>query len=199
MYNFQIISKIIFLSVILLTFSCSSINKSSANQNLEVTKVEPLAPISAAVQESDLSTIPIPTAAANLQARKKITYEDIFQERDMSQYDKTDTSKCNSYKCAERQMRVFIWEHWKNKKRGYIAHKVNGIDITFTDHIFIEPNENEEWQISWRVERHQYSGIDEVLIDTVEANSIEQVKTKYGRNSSELVFKDKNGEIIKTL
>lgn len=200
MNTFRFVSKILFLLVILFSFSCSSANQGVENQNLQITKVEPLAPITSVIQESDLPTNIIPNPTPNIEVYGEITDEVRFQGRDMSQYNKANTSKCNSYKCIEKKMRTFIWEHWRNKKRGYIANEINGIDVTVIEHIFVEPNENGEWTIAWRVERHQYPGVAEIFIDDVFGrNSVEQVRANSNKNNWKLVFKDKDGKIIKTL
>ncbi len=200
---FRIVLKITFLSIILLNFSCSSINQNTENQDLEVTKVEPLSPTNQDFEITTKSVLPTPKANPNVKrtnVENEITDEDIFQGRDISQYNKGDTSNCNSYKCIERKMRSFIWEHWKNKKQGYISHNLQGIDVSFTDHVFIEPNEVGDWKISWRVERHQVSHTFEQFIDDfVGISSVEKVSTNSKKDRWKLVFKNKDGDVIKTL
>ncbi len=114
----------------------------------------------------------------------------------MSQYNKADTSKYYSYKCKERKMRAFIWEHWKNKKRGYMTNSFVGIDVSSVEHIFVKLNENGKWQIVWRLERHQVSGeIESFIDDFAEINSVEQVAGKSNKSDWKLVFKDEEEKL----
>ena len=188
-----------------MSFSCSSINQNTETQNLEVSKVEPIPPANQDFEITTKSVLlePTPEENPNIKSTKvenEITDEDIFRGRDMSQYNKGSTSNCNSYNCVERKMRSFIWEHWKNKKRGYITHHIQGIDVSFTDHVFIEPSESGDWKISWRMERHQVSDTFEHFIDDfVGINSVEKVLTNSKKERWKLEFKNKDGDVITTL
>jgi hypothetical protein len=93
-------------------------------------------------------------------------------------------------------VRMFIWEHWQNKKRGYIRLTFDSVDAISTSHIFIEPDANGIWQISWRIARWHAmmsSGITDLPI-------IRQVERK-GINQGEkiLVFSDSAGEVWQSL
>lgn len=177
-------------------FSCSSINKNSENQSSsEVKKVKPLAPISSVVQESDLLSNTTPTSRSDLKAKKEITGEDIFQNRNLSKYDEENTADCSTYKCVQRKMRNFIWAHWQNKKRGYIKNHLAGIDVSIADHIFIEPDEEGNWKVTWKIITNhsisEYSKFEE----TVGEVSIKKVKG----SSEKLLFKGESGEILREL
>ena len=194
MNTFQTFLKTIILFMILFDFACSSTNKNIENQNSEVTKVESLPPTSPAINDIDL----LPDSSlAKLEVSKEITNEDIFQGRDMSQYKKENTSNCNSHKCVQSKVRRFIWEHWQNKESGYIENELQGIDVSITDYIFIEPDEAGKWRVIWKVVRRQYPNND--IEELAEVNVVEQVKSEFGKNSWKLVFKDEQGKIITTL
>lgn len=47
--------------------------------------------------------------------------------------------------------RDFIWEHWQNKKRGYIRVNQDTVDYGWTTHFFIEPGVDGTWEISRKV------------------------------------------------
>lgn len=198
MNAFRLVSKILFLSVILSSFSCSSTNQSVENQNLQATKVEPLAPITAVIQESDLPTNIIPNPTSNIEIGREITDEEIFQGRDISQYNKADTSKSGSYKSTQKKMRNFIWKQWQNKKRGYIENRLAGIDAGQTDHIFIEPDEEGKWKVVWKIVRWQSPGGEDIT-DLAGINTVEQVEAKSNKSGWKLIFKDKTGEVVTTL
>ncbi len=186
--------KIILAMMILLNFSCSS-----NNQNADLTKANSLQTVNQdwGITAPELSKTPKVSTDPNLKITKiagEITNDDIFQGRDISLYEKTDTSKCNNYKCIERKMRNFIWEHWNNKKRGYIKHKLQGIDVSYTEHIFIEPDSQENWRVVWKIEHYQISDtVDKSIKEFIGINSIERVK-----GNEELIFKNDNGETVRT-
>src|SRR5262245_21698200 len=92
--------------------------------------------------------------------------------------------------------RIFIWEHWQNKKRGYIRLTYDSVDAVSTSHIFIEPDASGKWQIVWRITRWHAmmpSGID----DLPTIRRVEQI-IKNGKATS-LAFKDADGEKWQTL
>lgn len=186
--------KIILTMIILLGFSCSSNNQSS-----DLTKANSFQTVNQdwGITAPELRNTPRVSTDPNLKITKitgEITDDDIFQGRDISLYEITDTSKCGNYKCIERKMRNFIWEHWKNKKRGYIKHKLQGIDVSFTEHIFIEPDSQENWRVIWKIEHYQISDtVDKSIKDYIGINSVERAK-----ENEELIFKNDNGETVKT-
>lgn len=190
---FQTSLNIVLFSIILFNFTCSSTNSSSDKE--EVNSIQ-TANQNWGINAPELRKTPIPFDNSHIIRTKienKITVEEIYQGRDLSQYDKEVTSDCQTYKCIEKKMRNFIWEHWKNKKRGYITNQLKGIDVSFTDHIFIESMENGDWRILWRVERYQYSDIVEGYID----DYVNIISVK--KDGQKLVLKNDVGEVVKTL
>lgn len=190
---FQTSSNIVLFSIILFNFTCSSTNISSDAE--EANSIQ-MANQNWGINAPELRKMPTPFDNPYIIRKKmenKITIKEISQGRDLSQYERAETSACQTYKCVERKMRNFIWEHWKNKKRGYITHRVNGIDVSFTDHVFVESMENGNWRILWRVERYQSSDIVEAYID----DYVDIISVK--KEGRELVFKNDVGEVVKTL
>ena len=84
----------------------------------------------------------------------------IVQDRDMNLYDLGGSADTCAYiEAIEKQCqskrdwaRLFIFEHWKEKKRGYISVGYRCTDCSPTDHFFIEPDGNGEWRIAIRFE-----------------------------------------------
>ena len=52
---------------------------------------------------------------------------------------------------ALREVRRFVWEHWKAQRRGYVAITLRHSDRTATVHMFIEPDKRGRWRIVRRV------------------------------------------------
>lgn len=89
---------------------------------------------------------------------KPPTKEEIFQARDMTLYDlgkafsncAVPSSKYNKCKKEKIKAREFIWNHWKAKKRAYIAYEWTGADTGGDIHIFIEPDDKGRWFFALR-------------------------------------------------
>lgn len=200
------IAFILFLSILLFILSCATTSQNSANQDLEVKSVEPFAPINEILDANSISPELISKSEESgrfinpsetiTTIKGEITDEIILQGRDLSLYDKADTNKCSTQTCRDKKMREFVWQHWKNKKRGYVFERRQGIDLSVTTHIFIEPNEQGEWIITWKVAtNHAVLGND--ISETLGIVSVKQILSKNGRFKLEL--KNKNGETLQTL
>lgn len=128
----------------------------------------------------------------------ELTTENIEQDRDLSLYDKGGYFNCNSFqnidretcKKNERAARDFIWQHWKEKRQGYLSITYNSIDAVSTSHIFIEPKKQGSWHVAWRIVRHS----DEVN-DMPDLVAVERIENAEGKNSYSLVFRDKDGDV----
>lgn len=80
----------------------------------------------------------------------------VFEGRDMSPYDEGGRQGCGREerntapsKC-ERSMekaRRFIADHWKKRKRGYIAVANTSDKAEWVTHLFIEPAKNGSWRM----------------------------------------------------
>lgn len=79
------------------------------------------------------------------------TAADIAQGRDLSRYDKIELQDSEhrhpgQISRALAQARIFLWEHWRNQKRGYLILTMSSVDHTGTAHVFIEPDDSGRWR-----------------------------------------------------
>lgn len=130
----------------------------------------------------------------------------IAQGRDLQLYDQAGHFNCRRWTTTvskdphETKKRIeesyavarnFIWEHWQNKKRGYLRLTADSVDAAATLHIFIEPDITGRWQIVRRIAR-----VHAMMPSTVDESPIIRVverKPKVNGND-ELIFKDVNGK-----
>src|SRR5439155_247615 len=59
---------------------------------------------------------------------------------------KTEIPKCDA---SLQTARDFIWNHWANRKRGYVIVKRASVDAESDAHIFIEPDKTGTWHVVW--------------------------------------------------
>lgn len=88
--------------------------------------------------------------------RSSCIHQVIFEGRDMSLYDNRGLQGCgleqmnsNAAGC-ERSLvsaRAFVWKHWRQKKRGYLAVAGASKDAEWVTHLFIEPADNGKWRV----------------------------------------------------
>jgi len=76
---------------------------------------------------------------------------------------------------CHRAAREFVWQHWNNKKRGYIRLTADSVDAVSTSHFFIEPDSHGEWQIDWKIVRHN-NRLDEPAV----VRDVKRQDTKHG-------------------
>jgi hypothetical protein len=77
--------------------------------------------------------------------------KEMVQDRDLALYDDGGDFAENHMQAADWiAMRTFIWEHWTQKKRGYIRFKSLGVDTSVQSHMFIEPRDEHTWHIQAR-------------------------------------------------
>lgn len=97
---------------------------------------------------------------------KPAPQETILKNRNLSEYEAGGRfSTCNGVedriyeKCVNviEQAREFIWQHWKEKKRGYIVYDFTGVDTMNEFHFFIEPDESGNWRVVQRWKQFQPS------------------------------------------
>ena len=135
----------------------------------------------------------------------ELTIEGITQERDMSQYDQGGHIFCchriddrKNIRSEEKFVRDFIWQHWTEKKRGYIRLSYTGADNSWTTHYFIEPNENSEWIVVWKwLYQHSMPEYNQPIKDGF--GIVEQVESLERKGDWVLVFKPKYGEGINVI
>ena len=49
--------------------------------------------------------------------------------------------------------REFVWQHWRNHRRGYLTLTAHSVDAAATSHIFVEQESNGRWRVAWRIVR----------------------------------------------
>jgi hypothetical protein len=137
----------------------------------------------------------------------ELTTEGLTQNRDMSQYDQGGHFDCaggfgkDSFHigCNENKIRDFVWQHWAKRKRGYIRITYHSEDARSTFHIFIEPNDNGEWNVVWRIARWHTIQKYNNKIDDIWGITVEQVKDKPKKGSWAIIFKNSSGKIIRKI
>jgi hypothetical protein len=135
----------------------------------------------------------------------ELSFDGISQRRDMSLYDEGGHYDCREWivtgkgVCDEIKIRDFIWEHWANKKRGYIRISYNSVDAGATHHIFIEPVRN-EWTVVWRILFWSaLPGSRNELRDLPKLYSLERVEDMPTKGKWAIKFKTKDGSTIETM
>ncbi|MFN0111701.1 MAG: hypothetical protein ACKVZH_22825 [Blastocatellia bacterium] len=136
----------------------------------------------------------------------ELTIAGIEQGRDLQLYDQGGHCYCGSY--AERpeeeikrkaefsNARQFIWEHWRDKKRGYIRLTFSGIDAATTTHFFIEPEPGNKWVIN----RRAINGHALMPARLMDLEKIFQVHQKREKDQQQtLIFENSEGIKIDTL
>lgn len=173
MKAFQTFPKILFLSIILISFSCSSISN----------------PSSKIFQGTDNEW----TTRDITQGRDMTQYElgSHFWCRTRPYGNEQDRLN------GEKEVRDFIWQNWTEKKRGYIKFTCGGTDTSSTIHFFIEPNEKGEWTVARR-RIFQNSENEKTIKDDVLV-SIERIEPENTDTEWTLISRNKTGEIIERL
>jgi hypothetical protein len=88
------------------------------------------------------------------------TVENVTQGRDMARYGVLEVADPEPRTASDTarepflaQARTFIWEHWRDKKRGYLILTTSSVDATASSHVFIERDETGRWRVYWRIVR----------------------------------------------
>lgn len=96
-----------------------------------------------------------------------LTIADVAQGRDLTGYDKLEVADPVPRTVSDRrrdpymsQARTFLWEHWHDRKRGYLILTLSSVDATGTSHVFVEKDEFGRWRVYWRIVR-QHSEVDD--------------------------------------
>jgi hypothetical protein len=146
--------------------------------------------------------------------RNLLTVEGIEQGRDLNRYERLDVADPRPRSVAERNVpitfraRSFLWEHWRDKKPGYLTITASSADATSTSHIFVEEDEKGRWRVAWRIVRHighiadlpTYYGVEWVRpAGWNEPGLPLRPGEKPDPKKHELEFRDKCGEVEKSL
>lgn len=170
-----------------------------------INHLSPSSDIEPLMKAEDHQPVPIP-------AKPKTVTDD----RDLSLYDfggrqgcgivltVTKASRCDA---SMKRARTFIWEHWQEKKRGYVIVRMASVDAESDAHIFVEPDDNGAWHVVWKWERifaaliKDVSGrIDEIPdIRSVERRHATDKDYMYKAGTSYLLFLGKDGEEVQSL
>jgi hypothetical protein len=107
-----------------------------------------------------------------------------------------------------RQARDFIWNHWREKKRGYVVVTMTSPDSASNVHIFIEPEIGGAWRVVWRSEL-LYCACPEPhtpgeIYESAEVRSVEQKRATetdidWPAGTRYLVFLDTYGNEVERL
>ena len=81
--------------------------------------------------------------------------------RDLRAYDFGGRKGCGNVPYAEyskceasiQDARNFIWNHWIDRRRGYVVITMASDDAQSDAHIFIEPDETGQWRVAWTWKR----------------------------------------------
>ena len=88
--------------------------------------------------------------------RASCLHQAIFQGRDMSLYDNGGRAfkGCDDYPsyCEKplEKARRFVWQHWKQRKRGYVIVARVSPEAVWETHLFIEPGPDGRWRVAER-------------------------------------------------
>ena len=131
----------------------------------------------------------------------------LTQDQNMSEYDKGGHFWCrtrisgkfgneNDRLEGEKKVRDFIWQHWTEKKLGYIILSCPDTDTQNTSHYFIEPDEKGIWKIT---EKHFYqSSNDKFIANESVFYALERVENKE-KGDWYLIVKTSNGDFSQTI
>jgi hypothetical protein len=86
--------------------------------------------------------------------------KDVAQARDLQKYEMLTLANPKHLTVFERKddpiiprARTFIWQHWHDRKQGYLVLTLSSVDATGTSHVFVEQDNTSRWRVSWRIVR----------------------------------------------
>jgi hypothetical protein len=90
-----------------------------------------------------------------------LSVKDVAQGRDLGRYETLTLTNPKPTTVLERKgdpviqrARVFLWQHWHDRKQGYLILTLSSVDASSTSHIFLEQDDTGRWRVSWRIVRH---------------------------------------------
>jgi hypothetical protein len=127
-----------------------------------------------------------------------IISKSVFQKRDITQYFDGGNFRCglssSESECDYKKIREAIWQCWTEKTLCYLTISAVGVDSSYDQHIFIEPNKNNQWQVVRRVENgHTMRQFRKPIHDLPRVYFLEWRKNK---DEKVLIFKNKLGKVI---
>lgn len=156
----------------------------------------------------------LPSLAAAQSGPSKRQISKIVGSRNLSAYDfgghegcggfylKSEASRCEA---SIEKARNFIWQHWQEKRKGYIIVALGSIDALSDAYIFIEPDKKGNWHIVWRWARIYGIGGNRGEVDdmpdivNVERKIASDKDYRFRAGTSYLTFVGKDGKEIDTL
>lgn len=211
-------AKLIFTTLILLLFSCLLFGQEmTARQKQLIERIEEQNKIEEQKQSEIESRLGINKQKKRDSFNKQnsieffwekgvgLTTSDIAQKLDMHQYTQGGHIDCCQYgsadslslKCDMKNVRNFIWQQWTEKRRGYITISGDSVDYQGTQHIFIEPDDKDNWQIISINVRFQAISKPPFFIDkAIYMTSVNRVENNSENNEWTLILKDKSGKVV---
>jgi hypothetical protein len=187
MSAFRMSAKIVCLSIILFNLSCSIVEHKKQIEEKSIRQLE-----TEEVKETKAEFI--------LSENGELTTKDLTQNRNMSLYAQGGYFDCRGWEpkdelggeCSEKKLKDFIWNCWTSKKRGYVRISYLSVEgVISTSHIFIEPSEEGNWKVFWRIVRSEG-----LIHDVPELASVERIENKPEKGEWALAFKDKSGKVL---
>lgn len=94
---------------------------------------------------------------APLPSPSRISPKTVTGGRNLAVYDLAGRKGCgnlanNDYRKCEASIqdaRDFIWNHWTERRRGYVIITMASDDATSDAHIFVEPGDDGHWRVAW--------------------------------------------------
>lgn len=175
--------KFIFLFSTIFILSCSA-----SEQTLEIKNFDQIENSNKKSEETKAEVITL--------KNDELVTKDILQNRDLSLYLQGGHFgwKDNQSK-KEKTVRDFIWQCWNEKKHGYICITYQSLEgFLSTSHIFIEPKENGDWRMIWRIVRSE-----NLINDVPEITAVERVENKPKKGEWALILKDETGKTLQRL
>jgi hypothetical protein len=93
--------------------------------------------------------------------KRALTVKDVAQGRDLSRYEPLTLTNTKPATVVERKSdpilpsaRTFLWQHWHDRKQGYLILTLSSVDATSTSHVFVEQDNTGRWRVYWRIVRH---------------------------------------------
>lgn len=133
--------------------------------------------------------------------------EKVQQNRNLSEYEFGGrTSDClemtenETYECYSGT-RDFILKHWEERKRAYIIIDIVGSHSDREQHVFIEPDNNNEWRIVFTETTYSNTRNFNSNISVRTARTIKTVRANedsfyYKKGGSYFMFLDREGKIV---
>jgi hypothetical protein len=100
---------------------------------------------------------------------------------------------------AFTEAREFLWTHWNEHLNAYLVFTVHTVDATTTWHIFVEPDETDQWCLVWRMVRDTGEVRDVGTFYSVENETGRDLKDRADAESASvniLVMKSSTGVVL---